>query len=101
MRFVDMIERKADGFSLSEEEINEMVSGYVNGIIPDYQALISFLFSPFLVHMHRRILRRNEFRKCTGKHWNSSACRWKRRKSRLRGRAARTGFRPAFSWSER
>ena len=37
MRFVDMIERKADGFSLSEEEINEMVSGYVNGTIPDYQ----------------------------------------------------------------
>ncbi len=37
MRFVDMIEKKADGLSLSKEEIQEMVSGYVNGTIPDYQ----------------------------------------------------------------
>ncbi len=37
MRFVDLIEKKADGFSLSKEEIEEMVNGYVDGSIPDYQ----------------------------------------------------------------
>ena len=37
MRFVDLIEKKADGFSLSKEEIEFMVNGFVNGSIPDYQ----------------------------------------------------------------
>lgn len=37
MRFVDMIEKKAEGFSLSRQEIEEMISGYVSGEIPDYQ----------------------------------------------------------------
>ena len=37
MRFVDTIEKKADGLALSTEEINEMISGYVSGSIPDYQ----------------------------------------------------------------
>ncbi len=37
MRFVDTIEKKADGEKLSREEIQEMVSGYVSGEIPDYQ----------------------------------------------------------------
>ena len=35
---VDIIEKKRDGFPLSEEEISFFVSGYVKGEIPDYQA---------------------------------------------------------------
>ncbi len=37
MRFVDMIEKKADGGELSGNEILTMVSGFVSGEIPDYQ----------------------------------------------------------------
>ena len=37
MRFVDLIEKKADGFSLSKEEIEFMVNGFTDGSIPDYQ----------------------------------------------------------------
>ncbi len=37
MRFVDMIEKKADGLELSTAEIQEMVKGYCDGSIPDYQ----------------------------------------------------------------
>lgn len=37
MRFVDTIEKKADGNTLSKEEIQEMITGYVHGDIPDYQ----------------------------------------------------------------
>ena len=37
LRFVDLIEKKADGGSLSRDEIQEMVSGFTKGEIPDYQ----------------------------------------------------------------
>lgn len=37
MRMVDLIERKRDGFALSEAEIEFVISGYVKGTIPDYQ----------------------------------------------------------------
>lgn len=37
MRTVDLIEKKADGFELSKEEIEFIVNGYVAGDIPDYQ----------------------------------------------------------------
>lgn len=37
MRFVDLIEKKADGLALSKEEIQFMVDGYVRNEIPDYQ----------------------------------------------------------------
>lgn len=37
MRFVDLIEKKAEGYPLEAEEIEEMISGYVDGSIPDYQ----------------------------------------------------------------
>ena len=37
MRFVDLIEKKADGGVLSKEEIQYMIDGYVKGDIPDYQ----------------------------------------------------------------
>lgn len=36
-RFVDIIYRKKQGFALTDEEIQEMITGYCNGTIPDYQ----------------------------------------------------------------
>ncbi|MBB5172986.1 pyrimidine-nucleoside phosphorylase [Texcoconibacillus texcoconensis] len=38
MRIVDIIEKKRDGNSLTEEEINFFVEGYTKGDVPDYQA---------------------------------------------------------------
>jgi len=35
---VDIIEKKRDGFSLNEEEINFFINGYTDDSIPDYQA---------------------------------------------------------------
>ena len=40
MRFVDMIERKAEGLALSSEEIRFMVDGYVSGAIPPFLDLL-------------------------------------------------------------
>lgn len=37
MRMVDIIEKKRDGFVLTESEIEFVISGYVKGQIPDYQ----------------------------------------------------------------
>ena len=37
MRFVDLIDKKAHGDSLTTEEIQQMVTGFVSGEIPDYQ----------------------------------------------------------------
>lgn len=37
MRMVDIIEKKRDGLSLTQDEIRFMVKGYVDGQIPDYQ----------------------------------------------------------------
>ncbi len=37
MRFVDLIEKKAEGEALSTAEIQEMVKDYTEGRIPDYQ----------------------------------------------------------------
>lgn len=37
MRFVDIIEKKKQKQSLSEEEIHFFITGYVRGDIPDYQ----------------------------------------------------------------
>lgn len=37
MRMVDLIEKKRDGFELSKEEIDFIISNYTNGNIPDYQ----------------------------------------------------------------
>lgn len=38
MRAVDIIIRKRDGLELSSQEIEFFISGYVKGVIPDYQA---------------------------------------------------------------
>ena len=37
MRVVDIIAKKRDGGTLSEEEIRFLIEGYTNGTIPDYQ----------------------------------------------------------------
>ena len=37
MQFVNIIEKKADGMELTEEEIRYMITGYTSGEIPDYQ----------------------------------------------------------------
>ncbi len=37
MRFVDLIDKKAQGLELTGEEIREMIAGYTEGSIPDYQ----------------------------------------------------------------
>ncbi|MFD1738791.1 pyrimidine-nucleoside phosphorylase [Bacillus salitolerans] len=37
MRMVDLIQRKRDGQTLSADEINFIINGYTDGIIPDYQ----------------------------------------------------------------
>lgn len=38
MRFVEIIEKKRDGFALREEEIQFWIQGVTNGSIPDYQS---------------------------------------------------------------
>lgn len=37
MRMLDLIEKKRDGYKLSKEEIDFIINGYTNGLIPDYQ----------------------------------------------------------------
>ncbi|MBO4106640.1 pyrimidine-nucleoside phosphorylase [Streptococcus suis] len=37
MRTVDLIQKKRDGLELSTEEIQWLISGYVDGSVPDYQ----------------------------------------------------------------
>lgn len=37
MRLYDLIEKKRDGYELSDEEINYIIKGYVDGTIPEYQ----------------------------------------------------------------
>lgn len=50
MRMVDIIEKKRDGFSLTEEEIQFIVKGYTEGTIPDYQ-MSAFLMAVFYKDM--------------------------------------------------
>lgn len=38
MRFVDILQKKRDGFALTQEEIEFFITGYTDGSIPDYQA---------------------------------------------------------------
>jgi len=37
MHFPDLILKKRNGGSLSKEEIDSFISGYVRGAVPDYQ----------------------------------------------------------------
>lgn len=51
MRAYDVIMKKRDGHTLSKEEIEFMVMGYVRGEIPDYQ-MASFLMAVYLKGMN-------------------------------------------------
>ncbi len=53
MRIYDIIKKKRDGFTLSEEEINYFIEGYTNDEIPDYQ-ISSLLMAIFLNKMDDR-----------------------------------------------
>ncbi|PJF40286.1 MAG: thymidine phosphorylase [Chloroflexi bacterium] len=52
MRAIDIIEKKRDGLSLSEDEIKWFVDAYVRDEIPDYQAA-AFLMAVYLRGMSR------------------------------------------------
>ncbi len=51
MDTAEIIRKKRDGHSLNKEEIHYLISGYTNGIIPDYQ-FSAFLMAVFLKGMN-------------------------------------------------
>ncbi|MBI3788111.1 MAG: thymidine phosphorylase, partial [Ignavibacteriales bacterium] len=51
MNTVELIRKKRDGFPLTEEEFRWMISGYVQGVIPDYQ-MSSFLMACYFRGMN-------------------------------------------------
>lgn len=51
MRMYDLIMKKRNGGSLSEEEIRFMIEGYVNGEIPDYQ-MSAMMMAVYFVGMN-------------------------------------------------
>ncbi|MGI2327104.1 pyrimidine-nucleoside phosphorylase [Planococcus sp. YIM B11945] len=53
MRMVDLIEKKRDGFELSTEEIQYIVTNYTNGEIADYQ-MSAFLMAVYFQNMTDR-----------------------------------------------
>ena len=53
MRMVDLIEKKRDGFELSTEEIQYIITGYTAGDIPDYQ-MSAFLMAIYFKNMTDR-----------------------------------------------
>jgi len=53
MRMVDLIQKKRDGYCLTSEEIDFMVSGFTNGSIPDYQ-MSAFLMAVYFQGMDIR-----------------------------------------------
>jgi len=52
MRVVDLIEKKRDGFELSNEEIDFIIQGYTNKEIPDYQ-ISALLMAIYFQGMNR------------------------------------------------
>ena len=50
MRMYDIIKKKRDGGTLTKEEIEFFISGYVSGDIPDYQAS-ALLMALSLIHI--------------------------------------------------
>ncbi len=53
MNVYELIKKKRDGIELSREELNFIVSGFVNGRIPDYQ-MAAFLMSVYFRGMSNR-----------------------------------------------
>ena len=52
MRMVDLIQKKKNGESLTNEEIKFIVEGYTKGEIPDYQ-MSAFLMSVYYKGMNK------------------------------------------------
>ncbi len=65
MRAVDIIQKKRDGHTLTEEEINFLLDGYLDKSIPDYQ-MSSFLMATYFNGMEKE-----ELKTFTGKMMNS------------------------------
>lgn len=53
MRVVELIQKKRDGEELTREEIKELIEGYVEGRVPDYQ-MAAFLMAVYFRHMSER-----------------------------------------------
>ena len=53
MNTVDVITKKRDGYSLSDDEIRYMVMGYTKDEIPDYQ-MAAFLMAVYFKGMDKR-----------------------------------------------
>lgn len=53
MYIPDIIKKKRDGKTLSKEDFEAVIEGYVKGIIPDYQAA-AFLMACFISNMNNR-----------------------------------------------
>ncbi len=65
MRAVDLIQKKRDGKTLTEEEINFLLDGYLDKSIPDYQ------MSAFLMATYFNGMEKDELKTFTGKMMNS------------------------------
>lgn len=65
MRAVDLIQKKRDGKTLTENEIDFLLDGYLDGSVPDYQ-MSSFLMATYFNGMER-----DELKSFTGKMMNS------------------------------
>ncbi len=50
MNQVDLISKKRDGSELTSDELNHLITEYVNGTIPDYQ-LSAFLMAVYFQGM--------------------------------------------------
>ncbi len=66
-RMVDLIIKKRDGYSLTEEEINFIIEGYVAGDIPEYQVsalLMAIYYNPLkeeeIAHLTKAMLKSGE-----------------------------------------
>ena len=66
-RMVDLIIKKRDGLSLTEEEINFIINGYVAGDIPEYQVsalLMAIYYNPLteeeIAHLTKAMLKSGE-----------------------------------------
>lgn len=53
MRMVDLIEKKKHGQELSEEEIHDIIQGYVANQIPDYQ-MSAFMMATYFQGMSEK-----------------------------------------------
>ena len=65
MRAVDLIQKKRDGHTLTEAEVNFLLDGYLDKSIPDYQ------MSAFLMATYFNGMEKEELKTFTGKMMHS------------------------------